>query len=190
VQALTKKILSRLAIGMFLLVILAAVLGIAFFKAATHRVASRLTPPTLERETKIVPDLAYRTLDGELHHVSESKGKVVFLDLWGTWCIQCIAEMPTVQDLYNHYRNDPQVEFLIVSRLDSPSTVRSYARRNHFELPFYVTRDEDVPDSMYLRQYPATFIYSKNGSIAVQHAGGANWADESVISLIEQLKAK
>jgi thiol-disulfide isomerase/thioredoxin len=40
---------------------------------------------------------------------------VVYLDLWGTWCIQCVAEMPTVQKLYDHYKGDSQVEFLIVS---------------------------------------------------------------------------
>ena len=53
--------------------------------------------------------------------------------------MQCVAEMPTVQKLYDHYRNDPDVEFLIVSRLDSPLAVGSYAYRSHLDLPFYVT---------------------------------------------------
>ena len=72
--------------------------------------------------------------------------------------------MPTVQKLYDHYRNDPQVKFLIVSRLDSPSSVLSHARRNHLSLPFYVTQDQDIPGSMKLNQYPSTFIYAKDGS--------------------------
>lgn len=185
-----KTFLRRLLLGLLVLVGVAVLAGIGFFKYATHRVASRLAPPLLHRESKIVPDLAYRTLDGQLHHVSESKGKIVFLDLWGTWCIQCVAEMPTVQTLYGRYRHDPDVQFLIVSRLDSPAMVRAYAARNHFVLPFYVTHDEDVPDAMYLRQYPATFIYARDGSIAAQHAGGANWDDPSVISFINQLKSR
>ena len=184
------KIFRRLLLGILVFVGVALIAGIGFFKYATHRVASRMAPPLLQRETKVVPDLAYRTLDGQLHHISESKGKIVFLDLWGTWCIQCVAEMPTVQALYDHYRNDPDVQFIIVSRLDSPATVRSYASRNHFVLPFYVTRDEDVPDTMYLRQYPATFIYARDGSIAAQHAGAANWDDSSVISFINRLKSQ
>lgn len=183
-----KAFLRRLLLGVLVFVGLAVLAGIGFFKYAAHRVASRLAPPLLQRESKIVPDLAYRTLDGEVHHVSESKGKIVFLDLWGTWCIQCVAEMPTVQALYERYRHDPNVQFLIVSRLDSPAAVRAYEARNHFVLPFYVTHDEDVPDAMYLRQYPATFIYARDGSIAAQHAGGANWDDPSVISFINQLK--
>jgi len=96
--------------------------------------------------------------------------------------------MPTVQRLCDRYKGDSSVEFLIVSRLDSPHPVRHYAGINHYDLPFYVTRNQYVPDSMYLGQYPATFIYAKDGSLTTQHAGGADWSDSSVIPFIDQLK--
>jgi len=99
------------------------------------------------------------------------------LHLWGTWCIQCITEMPTVQKLYDHYRNDPQVKFLIISRMDSPSSVRSYAHRNRLDLPFYVTHDDDIPQSMHLNQFPSTFLYAKDGTLVSKHIGAADWSD-------------
>jgi hypothetical protein len=43
---------------------------------------------------------------------------------------------------------------------------------------------------MHLNQYPSTFIYARDGSIAAQHAGAANWSDESVIAFIDRLKAE
>jgi thiol-disulfide isomerase/thioredoxin len=112
----------------------------------------------------------------------------VFLDLWGTWCVQCVAELPTAQRLYDHYKGDPQVKFLIVSRLESPSAERFYARRSQFDLPFYIIQDEDIPPSMQLNQYPSTFIYSKDGSLVSKHIGAADWSGSSVISSIDQLK--
>jgi len=184
------KFWKRLLIVFACLVILGFGGLLTFFKVVQHRIASRLAPPVLQRESLTVPDLPYRTLDGALQRVSASKGKVVFLNLWGTWCIQCIAEMPTVQKLYDHFRNDSRIEFLIVSRLDSPWAVRSYASRNHLRLPFYVTQDEDVPGSMYLGQFPATFIYSKDGLIAAHHAGASDWSDKSVVKFIDQLAAQ
>lgn len=187
---MSAKFWKRLIVGVILFIVVAACALLAFFKIVQHRIASRLAPPMLEHESATVPDLPYRTLDGALRRVSASKGKVVFLDLWGTWCVQCVAEMPTVQKLYNHYRNDPDVEFLIVSRLDSPLAVRSYAYRNHLSLPFYVTRDEDVPGSMYLGQFPATFIYARDGSIAAHHAGASDWSDKSVIKFLDDLAAR
>jgi thiol-disulfide isomerase/thioredoxin len=127
-------------------------------------------------------------LDGEQQHLSATKGQVVFLDLWGTWCVQCVAEMPTMQKLYDHYKDDPQVKFLIVSRLDTPARVRLYAQHGHYDLPFYVTHDDDIPDSMQLNQYPATFIFAKDGSLVSKHVGAADWSADSVISFIDQLK--
>lgn len=144
--------------------------------------------PALTADNVPETDLVFHTLDGKPARLSEYKGKAVFLNLWGTWCIQCIAEMPTVQRLYNHYRNDPNVAFLIVSRMDSPEAVERYARRSHYSLPFYVMNDDDIPHSMYLHQYPATFLYSPQGLLVAHHAGGANWDDPAIIHFIDKLK--
>lgn len=179
-------------IGIAILIVLAiSALGLfGFFKFVQHRIESRLTAPVLARQSIPTPDFTYRTLDGTVLHLAASHGKVVFLNLWGTWCVQCVAEMPTVQKLYDHYRGDSDVEFLIVSRLDSPRAVRSYAYRNKLNLPFYVTEDRDIPDSMQLNQYPSTFIYDRNGSIVAEHAGASNWSDESVVRFIDQIRAR
>lgn len=181
-------ILKRTATILLSLVLLAAVSALLVFKFVEHKVAARMRPPHLQLHPEFANDLTYRTLDGEQQQLSSNKGQVVFLDLWGTWCIQCVAEMPKVQELYNHYKDDPNVKFLLVSRLDSPSTVRSYARRNHFDLPFYVTHDDEIPPAMQLNQFPATFLYAKDGSLVAKHVGAADWSDRSVISFLDQLK--
>jgi thiol-disulfide isomerase/thioredoxin len=184
------RILKRVAASLVLLVVLAGCAGLLFFKLVQRKIAAHLQPPHLQRQSEAASDLMYRTLDGEQQHLASTKGQVVFLDLWGTWCVQCVAEMPTVQRLYDHYNGDSQVKFLVVSRLDSPSAVRSYAYRNHLNLPFYITQDEDIPRSMQLNQYPATFIFAKDGSLVSKHVGAADWSDNSVISFIDQLKER
>jgi thiol-disulfide isomerase/thioredoxin len=183
-----RKIVGRIALGIVLLLLLVGCAGLVLFKFAQRTVEARMRPPHLQLLQETPNDLVYRTLNGEQEHLSSAKGRVVFLDLWGTWCVQCVAEMPTVQRLYDHYRNDPEVTFLIVSRLDSPSAVRSYSRRNHLDLPFYVTHDEDIPESMQLNQFPATFLYAKDGSLVSKHVGAADWSDGSVIEFIDRLK--
>jgi thiol-disulfide isomerase/thioredoxin len=182
------KILQRTAVILVSLALLAAATGLLIFKVFQHKIAAHIKPPHLQLQPELASDLVYRTLDSTPLHLSSNNGQVVFLDLWGTWCIQCVAEMPKVQELYNHYKDDPQVKFLIVSRWDSSSTVRSYARRNHLDLPFYLTRDEEIPPSMQLGQFPATFLYAKDGRLVSKHVGAADWSDRSVISFIDRLK--
>lgn len=185
-----EKILSRIALAIALLAVAGASVGLLGFKFFQYRFAARADAPHLQFRPEPASDLVFRTLDGQPEHLLPVNNQVVFLDLWGTWCIQCVAEMPTVQQLYNHYRNDPQVKFLIVSRWDTPEGVRTYARRNHFDLPFYVTRDNEIPTSMQLHQFPSTFILAKDGRLASEHTGAANWSAPSVISFIDQLKAQ
>ncbi len=176
----------------FVLVVLplvAAVVGFLGFRVVEHRIARDSHAPHLVSFPEPAADLPFQTLDGTTKRLSEMKGKVVFLDLWGTWCIQCLAEMPTVQALYNHYHNDPQVVFLIVSRQDSPEAVRRYASHHHFDLPFYLTKDADIPTSMQLNQFTATFLYAPDGTLMAKHTGAADWSAPSVISFIDGLKS-
>ncbi len=182
------KILKRVAVGAAALVVMMACAGLVLLRMAERHVAARMQPPHLERVPEAASDMVYRTLDGRVEHLAATKGHVVFLNVWGTWCIPCLAEMPTVQSLYDRYKGDPQVEFLVVSRLDTPARVRLYARHGHYNLPFYVTQDEDIPEGMQLGQYPATFIYAKDGSLVAKHLGAADWSDGSVVKFIDQLK--
>jgi thiol-disulfide isomerase/thioredoxin len=168
------------------LALIAVICAAVVFHLVRKRVESHA--PHLIADNIPESDFVFHALDGQPKKLSDYKGKVVFLDLWGTWCIQCVAEMPTVQQLYDHYRNDPQVVFLIVSRMDTPQSVQRYAHRGGYTLPFYVMRDEDVPPSMYLQQYPATFLFSRDGTLVAHHAGGADWSAPSVIALINSLK--
>lgn len=177
-------------IAAILLSLCVVALGAGFFLFHMVRKNVEARSPHLQAVSLPAPDLSFQTLDGQARYLSDYKGKVVFLDLWGTWCIQCVAEMPTVQKLYLHYKDDPEVVFLIVSRLDTPQQVTRYARVGGYTLPFFVTRDEDIPPSMYFNQYPATFFYSKDGRIAAEHAGGADWAAPSVVSFIDGLKSR
>ncbi len=46
----------------------------------------------------------FMLLDGGKFKLSDKKGKVLLVTIWGTWCGPCIAEMPTLIELQNQYR--------------------------------------------------------------------------------------
>ena len=48
--------------------------------------------------------------NGNIFNFESVKGKVVFINFWATWCPPCIAEMPSIQNLYKDYKD--KVEFL------------------------------------------------------------------------------
>lgn len=184
-MTLRRKIVAGL-VGAFAL---AAIVAVAGWKHVTLNIRRNERAPHLEVQRRPAVDFPFKTLAGEPRRLADFKGKTVFLDLWGTWCIQCVAEMPTVQNLYDHYRNSPDVVFLIVSRLDSPAKVRLYAAQNGYDLPFYVMEDSDIPAAMQLNKFPATSLYSPDGQLAAQHVGAADWSAPAVVSFIDSLRS-
>lgn len=79
-----------------------------------------------------------------IHRLSELKGRVVLIDFWGTLCPGCVEEMPTLQRLYESYRSDPGVAFVIVSQNDSPDKVKAFVEKNHLTIPIYYI-ESNVP---------------------------------------------
>lgn len=51
---------------------------------------------------------------GQQIDAANLKGKVVFINFWATWCPPCIAEMPSIDKLYQRFRGNDQIVFLMV----------------------------------------------------------------------------
>jgi thiol-disulfide isomerase/thioredoxin len=60
-------------------------------------------------------DFAFTTPASETVHLNEYKGKVIYIDLWATWCGPCIEEMPAMEKLKTQYSNNADIVFLTLS---------------------------------------------------------------------------
>lgn len=61
---------------------------------------------------KMAPNWSLKSSDGKTYSLSDLKGKVVFLDVWATWCLPCIKEMPNILEYQKQYSN---ITFLFIS---------------------------------------------------------------------------
>ena len=74
--------------------------------------------------TKLI-DFELESLDGEMIKLSSYKDKVVFLNFWATWCPPCIAEMPSMQKLYDHFK-DRDFEMIAVDLQEDKTAVKKF----------------------------------------------------------------
>ncbi len=68
--------------------------------------------------------------DGAMLNFKTTKGKVVFINFWATWCPPCIAEMPSLERLYHQYQKD--VVFLFITT-DALSHIQDFKIKNNYE---------------------------------------------------------
>jgi thiol-disulfide isomerase/thioredoxin len=120
--------------------------------------------------------------------LSAFRGKVVFLNVWATWCPPCVMEMPSIARLYERFRSDPNVAFLLVSVDDDSEKVRSFLEKNGYTMPTYLeVARSSAPAALQTRGIPATFILDGEGVIRRSKVGAMEWDSPAIIEQIERL---
>lgn len=61
------------------------------------------------------PDCEWMDAEGQMSRFSDLRGKVVYLDVWATWCGPCCEEIPFMEKVAAHFQNDPRIEIVSVS---------------------------------------------------------------------------
>lgn len=124
--------------------------------------------------------------DGTMIDVSALQNKVIFINFWASWCPPCRAEFPSVQKLYDQYRNHPDFVFLTVNLDDNVSLGKSYLKEKGFTVPFLVSAG-NIPDVLYSGSLPTTVVLDKKGEIRLHHKGLADYSKDSFYKQIDEL---
>jgi thiol-disulfide isomerase/thioredoxin len=180
--------MKRIAARVLGILFIAATLLYAAVRYVDHRVATHAYAPHLKLHPQPAPTLAFTTLEGKPQTLASARGKVVIVNLWGTWCLPCLVEMRTFQPLYDHFRNDPQVAFFFLATNDAAPKVTAFATRYHLDLPMYLSTEPNYPITA--PSIPTTYILTPDGNIASTITGSADWSDPAVIAFIENLKPR
>ena len=130
-----------------------------------------------------------QTLHGEKVSLAQYAGKVLFMNIWATWCAPCIEELRTVAALRDSLSNT-DVEFLLVSP-EEPRHVRRFLRRfrHHRHLPVLVEYHR-MPGVFELEAVPTSYIFDRSGRIVLKLRGTTNWDTAEARNLLRALAAE
>ena len=139
------------------------------------------------RHATKIPNFCLEGLNGEKVKLSALVGNVIFLNLWTTWCGPCKDEMPSMEELYEHYKQRDFVLLTISLDEGSPEPTRKFIQKNLYRFPVLLDPAGKTLDLFNINRIPATVIIDKKGRIIGRAIGPRDWSKPEVFSLIDQM---
>ncbi len=136
-----------------------------------------------ERETLQDYNWNLKELNSEEINFSQSKGKVIIVNFWATWCPPCVAEMPSFQKLYASYGD--KVDFYFVTS-EEPEKIENFMEKNEYSFPIFIQKYE-ASKQLQSQVLPTTYVISKSGEIVIDEEGAADWNSNKMQTLLDKL---
>jgi cytochrome c biogenesis protein CcmG, thiol:disulfide interchange protein DsbE len=138
--------------------------------------------PTAVRSVLIgkrAPAFTLRTLDGSRAvSLNGLRGQVVVVNFWASWCAECRAEQPALEQAWQRYR-DQGVVFLGISFQDESGPAVTFARQYAMRWPLLGDPGSRVAVDFGLSGVPETYVIAPNGAIAGAFKRAVSFADLS-----------
>jgi thiol-disulfide isomerase/thioredoxin len=119
------------------------------------------------------PDFKVDDLDGKPLSLSGSRGKVILLNFWATWCGPCRAEIPDLIELQKKYGDRLQIIGLDVDDDDS-AEVKKFVEKNGINYPVGIATNEIRVQYGGVAALPTSFVLDDQGRVVQKHEGLRN----------------
>ena len=118
--------------------------------------------------------LSGTTLQGTPWKVADAVDKVLVLNVWGSWCGPCVAEMPHLQQVWSQMSTAGKpVQFIGINDRDGAETAAAFLRANKVSYPSL--EDDGGRTLLALRgkanTTPTTLVLDRTGRIAARVSG-------------------
>lgn len=150
-------------------------------ESGSEKVSEDVSEDTASNEKsdrRQAPDFELQDQFGNVHRLSDYKGKTVFLNFWATWCPPCREEMPFINELYGEFGKNGQDVIILgmagpgQGREGDVSYIRSFLEENGYEFPVLMDMDGSLFSAYGIRAFPTTYMITANGDVYGKTEGG------------------
>ncbi len=140
----------------------------------------------VSKELSLTDKFDFEDLDGNKIDWADTKGKLVFVNFWATWCKPCIKEMPSLSEANNLLKNH-NVLFIVASDEDVEK-IKKFKSKNDYS--FDLIHSKTSVFDLGVQALPTTMIFNEKGEVVFNEIGSRNWASEESITLIKSSSSK
>ncbi|GHC56250.1 TlpA family protein disulfide reductase [Ulvibacter litoralis] len=135
-----------------------------------------------------LPNVDLTTLEGNTVTMQKAAASdnVVIVSLWATWCVPCIKELDAINEVWDDWKEETNVELIAVSVDDSrtASRVKPLTSGKGWEYEILLDPNNDLKRALGASTVPLTILV-KNNKIVYRHSGYSPGAE---LELFEKVK--
>ena len=151
------------------------ILSLCVLQMAVHVQARRLmTQDDIKSYTAVgqqMPSFKITTLDGAKVNISESKGKVLLINFWATWCPPCRVEMPRLEkEVWQKYKSSDFV-MVAIAREQTEAEIKEFLDEYKFSFPMAADIRREVYNLFGNGGIPRSYVVGVDGKIVYQSVG-------------------
>jgi thiol-disulfide isomerase/thioredoxin len=121
------------------------------------------------------------------------KGKVIYVDFWGTWCTPCIAEMPYVKSIKDGFEGK-DVIFMYFANNSGESSWKNVINQHqltgpnvvHYRLP--PAQQSSIETRLSIKSFPTYMLIDKEGNISTMKAPRPSDQEKLIATINDMLK--
>ena len=122
-------------------------------------------------EGTVSPSFEFNDINNNLITLESLKGKLVYIDIWATWCIPCIKEIPALKIIEEEFKNE-DIYFVSMCLKDSKENFEMMVREKELRGIQLFTPD---PSNSFFKEYfvnkiPRFILIDKEGKIIDSYA--------------------
>ena len=150
-----------------------------------------LATPTFASEDPPVdaPQFSLPSLDGRDLALSDYQGKYLLVNFWATWCGPCKVEMPSLESLYQKFKNRNFAMIAVSNDIFGAQVVEPYIQTQQLTFPVGLDPKLRVSNEFGVISLPTTFLIDPQGKIIGVLNGAENWSDPKTFLYFDQLLA-
>ena len=138
-------------------------------------------------------DFTTPTFDGREFHLADTRGKIVFINFWGTYCTPCVQELPDFEALLHEHEGEVAV-IAVHSSMTGEIEPQDYVKSKGWDkwtLPFAL--DDEEEDTIFTianggSTLPRTIVLNRRGEVVYNRVGSVT--PEMLEALYKQADAE
>lgn len=136
----------------------------------------------------ISPPATYDLVDmnGNSVKLSNYNGKIIFLNFWTTWCLDCVREMPDIEKLHKKIDNSDFI-VLAIDLKESTKKVKKFIAQHKLTFTVLIDQKGDMGRAFGIRSIPTTFILNRKGGLIGKAMGARDWDSRKALDLFRYL---